>query len=123
MDYKYEGTPCASVDKDQVFIPLSMLQEGRVDETISAVIHELHHIKYSYKESDICERIMPYFERILKITEDSGFNVKNLNLPANLAPSSRVLDHYEEVIKVILKILSPEKIEQEIPFSALRTGG
>lgn len=76
VDYKYEGTPCASVDKDQVFIPLSMLQEGRVDETISAVIHELHHIKYSYKESDICARIMPYFERILKTVEVEHYGKK-----------------------------------------------
>ena len=76
VDYKYEGTPCASVDKDQVFIPLDMLQEGRVDETISAVIHELHHIKYSYKESEICERIMPYFERILKTVEVEHYGKK-----------------------------------------------
>lgn len=76
VDYKYEGTPCASVDKDQVFIPLDMLREGRVDETISAVIHELHHIKYSYKESKICEKIMPYFERILKTVEVEHYGKK-----------------------------------------------
>ena len=76
VDYKYEGTPCASVDKNQVFIPIDMLQEGRVDETISVVIHELHHIKYSDKESITCHRILPYFERILKTVEIDYFGKK-----------------------------------------------
>ena len=76
VDYKYEGTPCASVDKDQIFIPLDMLKDGRVDETISAVIHELHHIKYSDKESLTCERIMPYFERILDTVEIEYYGKK-----------------------------------------------
>jgi len=76
VEYKYEGTPCASVDKDQVFIPLDMLQEGRVDETISSVIHELHHIKHSYKESKICEKIIPYFKRILKTVEIKHYGKK-----------------------------------------------
>jgi len=76
VDYKYEGTPCASVDKNQVFIPLDMLKDGRVDETISAVIHELHHIKYSDKESLTCRRIMPYFERILDTVEIEYYGKK-----------------------------------------------
>jgi len=76
VDYKYEGTPCASVDKDQVFIPLDMLKDGRVDETISAVIHELHHIKYSDKESVTCARIIPYFERILDTVEIEYYGKK-----------------------------------------------
>ena len=76
VDYKYEGTPCASVDKDQIFIPLDMLQEGRVDETISAVIHELHHIKLSDKESDTCANIMPFFERILNTVEIEHYGKK-----------------------------------------------
>jgi len=76
VDYKYEGTPCASVDKDQIFIPLDMLQEGRVDETISAVIHELHHIKFSDNERLTCERILPYFQRILETVEIEYYGKK-----------------------------------------------
>jgi hypothetical protein len=69
VDYKYEGTPCASVDKNQIFIPLEMLQEGRVDETIAAVIHELHHLKFSDNERATCAAILPYFQRILDTVE------------------------------------------------------
>ena len=76
VDYQYEGTPCASVDKNQVFIPLDMLKDGRVDETISAVIHELHHIKFSDKETDTCRNIMPFFERILNTVEIEHYGKK-----------------------------------------------
>ena len=76
VDYQYEGTPCASVDKNQVFIPLNMLKDGRVDETISAVIHELHHIKFSDNERDTCRNIMQYFERILDTVEVEHYGAK-----------------------------------------------
>lgn len=69
VDYMSEGTPCASVEKSQIFIPLDKLQEGRVDETIASVIHELHHIKFSYKETKICDKIYPFFKRILNTVE------------------------------------------------------
>jgi len=76
VDYQYEGTPCASVDKDQIFIPLSSLKEGRVDETIASVIHELHHIKFSDNEKDTCKRILPYFNRILNTVEVEHYGKK-----------------------------------------------
>lgn len=76
VDYEYEGTPCASVDNNQVFIPLNMLKEGRVDETIAIVIHELHHIKFSDKESSICLKIMPFFTRILSTVEIDHYGQK-----------------------------------------------
>ena len=69
VDYKAEGVPCASVDKNQVWIPLDSLQEGKVDCTIASVIHELHHIKYSDRESVICRCIFPYFQKILSTVE------------------------------------------------------
>ena len=76
VDYMSEGTPCASVDKDQIFIPLDMLKDGRVDETISAVIHELHHIKYSDNERFTCDNIMIYFDRILDTVEIEHYGQK-----------------------------------------------
>ena len=76
VDYEYEGTPCASVDKSQVFIPLSDLQQGNVDCTIASVIHELHHIKHSYGEEKICNLILPYFNRILNTVEVEHHGVK-----------------------------------------------
>ena len=47
VDYPVDGTPCADVGKQKVFIPMRPLSEGRIDHTISSIIHELHHIKYS----------------------------------------------------------------------------
>ena len=76
IDYACEGIPCASVDKNQVFIPVDMLKEGRVDETISAVIHELHHIKLSDGETEICRNLFPYFKRILKTVEVEHYGRK-----------------------------------------------
>jgi hypothetical protein len=38
-------SPRACVSRGEVIIPFNLLQIGRVDETIGAMIHELHHIK------------------------------------------------------------------------------
>ena len=46
-------SPKASVEENRVFIPTSYLGKGQVDDTIGAMVHELHHIKLSDKESDI----------------------------------------------------------------------
>ena len=42
--------PRASVERGEVFIPYHMLKEGEIDNTIGAMIHELHHIKLSASE-------------------------------------------------------------------------
>lgn len=44
-------SPHASVDQGKVVIPYHLLADGRVDHTIGAMIHELHHIKMSPTES------------------------------------------------------------------------
>ena len=70
VSYPVEGgTPCASVDENKVFIPLELLEQGRVDDTIASVVHELHHIKYSPKESEIIEHLFPLYKRILQTLE------------------------------------------------------
>ena len=53
VEYPTEGfdTACASVDRGEIFIPTSTLNEGKIDDTIGLVIHELNHIKMSEKES------------------------------------------------------------------------
>ena len=48
-----DGNARASVDEGKIIIPTNLLIEGRVDDTIGATIHELHHIKLSDTESDI----------------------------------------------------------------------
>jgi len=45
VGFPVEGIPCADTDKKEIFIPYHMLKEGRVDETIGAMIHELRHIE------------------------------------------------------------------------------
>ena len=69
IDYRHEGTPCASVDNNQVFIPIDTLRQGEVDNTISSVIHELHHIKFSDGESTIARNIFPFYQNILDTVE------------------------------------------------------
>jgi len=55
VSFPVEGfdTACASVDEKKIFIPTQVLQEGKIDETIGLVIHELNHIKHSEKESTL----------------------------------------------------------------------
>lgn len=51
--FPVEGKDCsprASVERGEVMIPYHMLQDGEVDNTIGAMIHELHHIKLSASE-------------------------------------------------------------------------
>jgi hypothetical protein len=45
-----KDSPRASVERGEVIIPFHILSEGRVDDTIGAMIHELHHIKLSASE-------------------------------------------------------------------------
>lgn len=47
---KDKQSPRASVANGEVIIPFFMLKEGEVDNTIGAMIHELHHIKLSPSE-------------------------------------------------------------------------
>jgi hypothetical protein len=42
--------PRASVESGEVYVPYYMLKDGLVDQTIGAMIHELHHIKLSPSE-------------------------------------------------------------------------
>ena len=46
-------SPRACVSEGEVMIPFHMLKQGRVDETIGAMIHELHHIKLTPSEKFI----------------------------------------------------------------------
>lgn len=68
-------TPCASVENLEVKIPTSLLLQGRVDETIGAMIHELHHIKMSDEESSIWYSCFNFVCKILDtlfVQEDDG---------------------------------------------------
>ena len=62
-----EGNSCprASVDSGEVLIPTDSLLEGRVDETIGSMVHELHHIKLSDGESKIWSLCFHFVCKIL----------------------------------------------------------
>jgi hypothetical protein len=45
-----DESPRACVSRGEVIIPFNLLQKGCVDETIGAMIHELHHIKLTPSE-------------------------------------------------------------------------
>ena len=45
IKFPIEGQPCANPDDMEIEIPYSMLAQGRVDNTIGAMIHELRHIE------------------------------------------------------------------------------
>lgn len=50
IEFPVEGSssgPRACVEDKEVYIPFHMLEDGRFDATIGAIIHELHHIKLS----------------------------------------------------------------------------
>jgi len=53
VEFPIEGTPCCQLEKNRVIVPYYMVKEGRVDATIGAMIHELHHIKWSDSEKKI----------------------------------------------------------------------
>tara|TARA_R110000824_G_scaffold148_4_gene545 strand:- start:5695 stop:6942 length:1248 start_codon:yes stop_codon:yes gene_type:complete len=60
-----DSCPRASVDSGEVMIPTDSLLEGRVDETIGSMIHELHHIKLSDGESKIWSLCFHFVCKIL----------------------------------------------------------
>lgn len=67
ISYPVEGgCPSASKDNNKVMIPLEMLEQGRVDDTIASVIHEIHHILYSPNEKDIVINLFGKFKAILQ---------------------------------------------------------
>ena len=67
VEYPVEGfrTACASVDRKEIFIPTTTLQNGEIDNTIGLVIHELNHIKMSEKESALIKICSGYLMKIM----------------------------------------------------------
>ena len=68
-------TPRASVANGEVLIPYYMLRDGRVDETIGAMIHELHHIKWSASEKFTCALTFKYLRKLMEEIECVGMTL------------------------------------------------
>jgi|GEM_PF-6551257 len=67
VEYPVAGfdTACASVDRNEIFIPTTTLQKGEIDNTIGLVIHELNHIKMSEKESVLAKICSGYLMKVM----------------------------------------------------------
>ena len=65
----------ASVEDSKVFIPYYMLRDGRVDETIGAMIHELHHIKWSASEKFTCALTFKYLRKLMENIDVIGMSL------------------------------------------------
>jgi hypothetical protein len=64
--------PRASVENEEVFIPYHMLQDGRIDETIGAMVHELHHIKLSPSERYINNAAFKFLRTLMDNIDCAG---------------------------------------------------
>jgi len=68
-------SPRASVTKGEVIIPFYMLKDGRVDETIGAMIHELHHIKLSPTEVFLHTLSFQFLRRMMEQIDCFGMTL------------------------------------------------
>jgi hypothetical protein len=67
--------PRASIENDEVFIPFHMLEEGRIDETIGSMIHELHHIKKSPSERFIKNVAFKFLRSLMENIDCEGLTL------------------------------------------------
>jgi|GEM_PF-2590528 len=72
---KGNTSPRASIEHNEVIIPLYLLQEGRVDHTIGAMIHELHHIKLSPSERFIQNTAFRFLRGLMENIECGGMSL------------------------------------------------
>lgn len=121
VEYPTEGfdTACASVDKGEIFIPTYTLNEGKIDDTIGLVIHELNHIKMSEKESTLMKICASYLLKVMDsifVKREDGiydsiketlfannFNFKNI-LEGQATNSSE--QYFSECLKGVMMLLN-----------------
>jgi len=71
--FPVSGTPCANISENKVMIPCNLLLNGQVDDTIGAMIHELHHIKWTDAPREYMYAVWLFFKKTTKsITLDNG---------------------------------------------------
>ena len=76
VSFPVDGVPHADTDNEEVFIPYHMLKEGRVDDTIGAMIHELRHIEDTPNRKTTVAPIWAFLNKILNaLTLDDGKTV------------------------------------------------
>jgi len=74
--FPVSGTPCANVQDNKVFIPCNLLLDGQVDDTIGAMIHELHHIKWTDAPKEYLYAVWLFFKKVTKSIElENGKNM------------------------------------------------
>jgi len=74
IEFPVEGTPCADISENRVEIPCNLLLNGQVDDTIGAMIHELHHIKWTEAPKLYMYAVWTFFKKACKsiILEDGS---------------------------------------------------
>ena len=73
IEFPVEGTPCADISENKVEIPCNLLLKGQVDDTIGAMIHELHHIKWTQAPKLYMYAVWTFFKNACKsITLEDG---------------------------------------------------
>jgi len=121
VEYPTEGfdTACASVDKGIIYIPTYTLNEGKIDDTIGLVIHELNHIKMSEKESVLVKIsggfVMKILDSIFIKRDDgkydsiketlfaNGFNFQNI---IDGKASNKSEQFFSECLKGVMMLLN-----------------
>ena len=121
VEYPTEGfdTACASVDRGEIFIPTSTLNEGKIDDTIGLVIHELNHIKMSEKESTLMKICASYLLKVMDSIfierEDGKYDSIKETLFANSFNFQNILDgqatnsaeqYFGECLKGVMLLLN-----------------
>ena len=87
-----DGGPRASVADGKVIIPFHMLKEGRVDETIGAMIHELHHIKLSASERFTAALTFKILRHMMEQIDCGGMTMAERLFSDSSVTAERILD-------------------------------
>ena len=78
ISFPVEGknsSPRASVERGEVLIPYYMLKDGEIDNTIGAMIHELHHIKLSASERFLTAVTFKFLRQLMDQIECGGMTM------------------------------------------------
>ena len=103
-----KDSPRASVEKGEVIIPFHLLSEGRVDDTIGAMIHELHHIKLSASEVFLHTLSFKFLRALMEQIDCYGLTLAERVFSDSSLTVDKILSNEEKVendVKFLRKVL------------------
>tara|TARA_R110000824_G_scaffold9229_2_gene41372 strand:- start:4355 stop:5587 length:1233 start_codon:yes stop_codon:yes gene_type:complete len=129
--FPVSGTPCANISENKVMIPCNLLLNGQVDDTIGAMIHELHHIKWTDAPKEYMYAVWLFFKKTTKsITLDNGQsmfdavfveqdvsfnNIINLHEVENPSPNLQFVGECFGEIHLLVNALEDVRIDGNTP--------